>query len=196
MHHKIHQTICERHGVIVPHTENNPTVLRGQCKQFPIPKEKRGTKKEHEDLFSVKFAVWILRGVQTLVTARPMKTGVLTYSWLKKKQWTEWYCTIWSKWIAIVRAANDTVREREREREKKMCGWETKWERGKWSKEGNRIMPIKGKESAPLWDSLPNCHSDQTVVVICEQHRQFDMDSQTPKQEKWDKRCQLSCRNI
>ena len=66
------------------HTENNLTVLRGQAKQFPIPKEKRDTKKDHEDFFSVKFAVWVLRGVKTLVSAIPMKPRVLTYSLLKK----------------------------------------------------------------------------------------------------------------
>ncbi len=98
MRHKIHQRNWERQGVIVHHTENCPTVLRGQSKQFPIPKEKRGTKEDHEGFFSVKFAVWILRGVQSLVSARPMKTGVLTYSWLKKQQ-TALYWTIWSKWM-------------------------------------------------------------------------------------------------
>lgn len=56
------------------------TILTGPSKQFPIPKEKRGTKKDHEDFFSVKFVVWVLRGVQTLVSARPMKPGELNYS--------------------------------------------------------------------------------------------------------------------
>lgn len=39
------------------------TVLRGQSKQFPIPKERRGTEKDHEGLLSVKLALWVLRGV-------------------------------------------------------------------------------------------------------------------------------------
>lgn len=41
---------------------DSPTVLRGQSKQFPIPKETRGTKKDHEDFCSVKLALWILTG--------------------------------------------------------------------------------------------------------------------------------------
>lgn len=45
---------------------NSLTLLREQSKQFPILKEKRDTKKDHEDLFSLKFAVWVL------VSARPM----------------------------------------------------------------------------------------------------------------------------
>lgn len=50
-------------GVRVYHTESSLTVLTGQCKQFPIPKEKRDTKKDHEDFFSFKLAVWVLRAV-------------------------------------------------------------------------------------------------------------------------------------
>lgn len=39
------------------------TVLRGQSKQFPISKERRGTEKDHEGRLSVKLALWVLRGV-------------------------------------------------------------------------------------------------------------------------------------
>lgn len=75
-HAHIYKTNVKRQFI----SDINLTVRRGWSKQFPIPKEQRGTMKDHEDRFSVMFAVWVLRGAQTLVSARPMKPGKLSYS--------------------------------------------------------------------------------------------------------------------
>lgn len=100
----------------VHHTETSPTALRGQCKQFPIPEERRGMKKDHEDFFSAKFAVWTVRGTQTLVSVRPMKTEEQSHSWLKTLQTPPCCCLKSMKETRGRSSRTQRVRERERER--------------------------------------------------------------------------------